>query len=85
MTRPHPSTGQVRHTLKLRGVALRAVEYPGLSVTEPRYLTNFQVYPHLEHHPLMALAASLGVGILYWKATDYTMSWFARRRAHRSV
>ncbi|MGW4339508.1 hypothetical protein ACWEK5_43000 [Rhodococcus koreensis] len=47
------------------------------------YLTGYQVYPHLERHPWVALVAALGVGILYWTVTDHVSSRFRRRTRSR--
>lgn len=47
------------------------------------YLTGYQIYPHLEHHPWLALAAGLGVDVLYWKVTDHVLRRFRRRTRSR--
>jgi hypothetical protein len=49
------------------------------------YLTHWQIYPYLERdHPLAALVASVGLGLLYWfawsRATAGLSSRFVRSR-----
>ncbi|CAN5423568.1 hypothetical protein BH24ACT9_BH24ACT9_01590 [soil metagenome] len=42
------------------------------------YLTHWQVYPHLsENYPAIAVAASIGVGILYWMVATRAMTKLA--------
>ena len=40
------------------------------------YLTHWQIYPYLEEdHPLAALLASVGLGLLYWFAWTRAAAW----------
>ncbi|MEV4489209.1 AMP-binding protein [Micromonospora coxensis] len=45
------------------------------------YLTHWQVYPHLRDLPLVALAASLALGIGYATLVNRAGRWFAAHRA----